>query len=54
MQESASVWVRMACRHLRTISHVDPNFTVMLTLFVNIVVLEVVDDGEVVDVAAAR
>ena len=44
----------MAGGDLCAISHVDPNFEVMLALLFQVVALEVVDDGEVVDVAAAR
>ena len=53
VQESASVRVGVARRDLRSVSHVDPDFDVMFAPLFEVVRLQVVDDRQVVDVAAA-
>ena len=53
VQESASVGIRVSGRNFLTIAQVQPHLDVMLTFLLEVVALEVVDNGEVVDVAAA-
>ena len=54
MQVTACVGVRVAGRDQRTISAVDPDLELMLAPLLEVVALQVVDDGQVVDVAPAR
>ena len=54
MQVTARVGVRVASRDQRTISAVDPDLELMLAPLLEVVALQVVDDGQVVDVAPAR
>lgn len=54
MQESASVGVRVTCRNQFTITLVQPDFDPVFTGLFEIVALQVVDDGQVVDKSAIR
>ena len=53
MQVTACVGVRVAGRDQRTISAVDPDLELMLAPLLEVIALQVVDDGQVVDVATA-
>ena len=53
VQETACVWVGVACRYLCPVSHVDPYLDVVLAPLFKIISLQVVNDGKVVDVATA-
>ena len=52
VEEASGVGVRVTCRDLGTITHVQPDLDMVLSLFFEVVRLEVVDDGKVVDVSA--
>ena len=51
-KEASGVGVRVTCRDLGTITHVQPDLDMVLSLFFEVVRLEVVDNGKVVDVSA--
>ena len=53
MEEAASVGVGVARADLEAVAQVDPHFDLVLAPLLEIVRLQVVDNGQVVDVATA-
>ena len=53
MEESTSVWIGVASANFRAVTQVDPHFDLMLAPLFEVVPLQVVDNGQVVDVATA-
>ena len=52
VEEASSIGVRVTCRNLGTITHVQPNLDMVLTLLLKVIRLEVIDNSQVVNVSA--
>ena len=52
VEEATGIGVRVACRDLCSITHVQPNLNMVLTLLLEVVRLQVVNNGKIVDVSA--
>ena len=52
VEEASSIGVWVTCRYLGTITHVQPDLDMVLTLLLEVVRLKVVDNSQVVDISA--
>ena len=52
VEEATGIWVRVACRDLCSITHVQPNLNMVLSLLLEVIRLQVVNNGKIVDVSA--